>query len=431
MSNIKFIDYLEKAMNEHPLLLNNQDWKNTSFSIQKAYIASIFSLAAYEIKSEDRASVVPCHTYNELYITGSFIDLELEFEKYFSALNKEHLWYKLKVIKTKIIIAVIVKYKDVIFISLRGTQTEAGYKNLLIDISVDLHISKKEFEYDKNITFHHGFYDAVKSCYVEVINYVKTITNKDIPIYITGHSLGGGMAAIFNALWNKEIELTEKHSQYYFDITEFKPTACYTFGMPRYGNQDAVDKLFTPYHIYNEEDPVAKVPPKCFGFSDIPENKELRIIKDGGRILECIPGNHDTPVVKRFFNKILNRIKKNKIEKEEKIIDLSAHSIETYINNIGVMVNYNPQTSTYVTVPNFVGMLLDKAKEAIHDFDNFTADLSAVKVPGKKRKNVLCIGKTVPKQSSEITGTVINQNPSYNQKVKIGSPIDLEYSSDS
>ena len=41
----------------------------------------------------------------------------------------------------------------------------------------------------------------------------------------------------------------------------------YTFGMPRYGNTDAL-ALRTPFHLYNERDAIPTVPPKWLGFSN-------------------------------------------------------------------------------------------------------------------------------------------------------------------
>ncbi|UTW51756.1 lipase family protein [bacterium SCSIO 12827] len=90
---------------------------------------------------------------------------------------------------------------------------------------------------------HKGFHDAYKS--VEVQVGVLLAKHPDVPLYITGHSLGGALAV--TATW--------------FQLCR-SLAACYTFGAPRVCDQDLMDEFKTPiYRIVNGPDPVPFVPP--------------------------------------------------------------------------------------------------------------------------------------------------------------------------
>ncbi len=69
--------------------------------------------------------------------------------------------------------------------------------------------------------------------------------DEDLPLFITGHSLGGALATL--ATW-----YLPGHSL----------AACYTFGAPRVGDSGLIDRFRTPiYRIVNGVDPVPFVPP--------------------------------------------------------------------------------------------------------------------------------------------------------------------------
>ncbi len=85
--------------------------------------------------------------------------------------------------------------------------------------------------------------DRVKS----IINApeVKDGDGKPLPLFITGHSLGGALALLATKLLASNIN-----------------GACYTFGAPRLANYEYFAKLKTPvYRIVNSSDIVPRVPP--------------------------------------------------------------------------------------------------------------------------------------------------------------------------
>lgn len=90
---------------------------------------------------------------------------------------------------------------------------------------------------------HKGFVDAHKSVEETIDACLDEV--KDLPLYITGHSLGGALAVV--ATWHIPCE---------------KLAACYTFGAPRVGTYSLIDKFRTPiYRVVNGPDPVPFVPP--------------------------------------------------------------------------------------------------------------------------------------------------------------------------
>ncbi len=69
--------------------------------------------------------------------------------------------------------------------------------------------------------------------------------DEDLPLFITGHSLGGALATL--ATWYRPGDSL---------------AACYTFGAPRVGDTGLMDRFRTPiYRIVNGVDPVPFVPP--------------------------------------------------------------------------------------------------------------------------------------------------------------------------
>ncbi|MCZ6863355.1 MAG: lipase family protein [Alphaproteobacteria bacterium] len=90
---------------------------------------------------------------------------------------------------------------------------------------------------------HHGFHEAYKS--VEGQIKANLEGHEDLPLFITGHSLGGALAVI--ATWYQNSE---------------NLAACYTFGAPRVGSIGLIDRFKTPiYRVVNGSDPVPFAPP--------------------------------------------------------------------------------------------------------------------------------------------------------------------------
>ncbi|PHY18384.1 lipase family protein [Caulobacter sp. BP25] len=101
----------------------------------------------------------------------------------------------------------------------------------------------------------------------------------DKGLYITGHSLGGALAQIASAAFERDTL-----------------AACYTFGSPRVGQKRFDTEVKCPhYRLVNEKDVVASVPPPWLGFS---HGGDVRYLSKAGEL------RHDRPpasLLLRFF----------------------------------------------------------------------------------------------------------------------------------
>ena len=105
---------------------------------------------------------------------------------------------------------------------------------------------------------HQGFLDAFASVREQVDLLMPYASG--VPIFITGHSLGGALATLGAA-----------------HLSGWNPTACYTFGAPRVGDQGFSSSLRTPvYRVVNPRDPVPGVPACSQGYRHAGIQKKLR-----------------------------------------------------------------------------------------------------------------------------------------------------------
>ena len=105
---------------------------------------------------------------------------------------------------------------------------------------------------------HQGFLAAFRSVRDQVDAYLSCA--EGLPIFITGHSLGGALATLgATHLCGRDL------------------VACYTFGAPRVGNKGYSGSLQTPvYRVVNPGDPVPHVPTPLRGYRHAGALKKLR-----------------------------------------------------------------------------------------------------------------------------------------------------------
>lgn len=133
--------------------------------------------------------------------------------------------------------------KDVIIFSFRGTKTAD-------EVITDLDSVQSEMNgYPADILVHRGFYRSWIPYKDEIKNYIKSASDKDTIVLITGHSLGCS-SALFTSLFV---------SQYCKNIQ------LYMFAPPRIGNQHLIKKLNeivkNNYSIINVPDFIPTLPP--------------------------------------------------------------------------------------------------------------------------------------------------------------------------
>lgn len=249
--------------------INSINWNSKAFSYKKAYVCSFFSKIAYEhvpefeLKQSSRIKIIPCQEYFEMLKTKKIFDIKeslrrIDFGDIF-------------IIQTKYVIALGIRTGRVTIIAIRGTVE-------LNDWLINLNIKHEEIISHSTFKFHFGFHKAISECFDPIYSEIIKSTDKEVPIYITGHSLGGAMAAILHAYWGEK-PLLNSSLYYYLKQKEHMQThSCYTFGMPRYGNSAVVDSLPSPYHFYNEKDIVPTIPPEWLGFRGCSEEYKIGIL---------------------------------------------------------------------------------------------------------------------------------------------------------
>lgn len=239
--------------------INLIDWHKPDFQINKAYVCALFSelayyrIAQFEFNDARRVSVIPCLAYQRNIREGRTFDFDealrsLDFGEYF-------------VVIRRYAIIVGVRTRKVIFVAIRGTK-------YLYDWFTNLCAARYSHgSVGETVYFHMGFFRAMYACLGPVtreLGHFIDTSEESIPIYVTGHSLGGAMAAIMHAIWHGRFSGQSVSAGIPARIV--RTEAAYTFGMPRYGDLKAITTLREPYHVYNEMDIVPTVPPKWLGF---------------------------------------------------------------------------------------------------------------------------------------------------------------------
>lgn len=132
-----------------------------------------------------------------------------------------------------------------VVVAFRGTTSREDART---DLQARFNMSDVEVEGRKfKVNVHSGFYHAFQKVHARLEELLAK-TDKEKPIYLTGHSLGGALAlvasaALANALGDRI-------------------AAVYTFGAPRVGKRDFAEAVKAPhYRVINMGDIVPLVPP--------------------------------------------------------------------------------------------------------------------------------------------------------------------------
>ncbi|GAO36443.1 hypothetical protein SCT_1850 [Sulfuricella sp. T08] len=121
--------------------------------------------------------------------------------------------------------------------------TEQNIKDYLTDLEIGkLSLVKNQKD------AHAGFTEALDSVWSEIDG---VLAQYNCPVFYTGHSLGAALATLAAA----------RHA----------PSAVYTFGSPRVGNQAFIASLCNVpiYRIVDDEDVVTTVPSESLGFRHV------------------------------------------------------------------------------------------------------------------------------------------------------------------
>jgi hypothetical protein len=126
------------------------------------------------------------------------------------------------------------------------------------DIQSDIRANRKRTSEGK---IHAGFFDAYGLLSGLIKNKLSEVAH--LPLYVTGHSLGGALATVAT----QDLEKSGYKDQI---------AACYTFGSPRVGNADFDENIRSPvYRVVNFVDIVTFVPLFTMGFVHVGDVRYL------------------------------------------------------------------------------------------------------------------------------------------------------------
>jgi hypothetical protein len=164
--------------------------------------------------------------------------------------------------------AFLARNKDFAVLAFRGTEVTKPK-----DVLTDLKASRAG-------DVHGGFLAAYKSVSTDIM---KSLAGLDVPLYVTGHSLGAALAVV--ATYNLENDN---------DYPQFRRViaACYTFGSPRVGNRK-YDFRAPIYRVVNTTDIVTAIPLLAMGYVHIGDVRFLGA-KDG-------EFQRGIPILRRIF----------------------------------------------------------------------------------------------------------------------------------
>ena len=124
-------------------------------------------------------------------------------------------------------------------LAFRGTEADS-----IKDIKADVRAALVDCETGGEV--HQGFDNAFKAVAQDIQTELNDEKYTNLPLFITGHSLGGALATI-----------AAKKLSHNAGIA-----ACYTFGAPRVGDEEWISQIKTPvYRVVNAADCVTMLPP--------------------------------------------------------------------------------------------------------------------------------------------------------------------------
>lgn len=143
--------------------------------------------------------------------------------------------------------AILVSCSEFVAVAFRGTEATS-----IKDIKADLNAVSREARTEGRV--HTGFDEALMAVEGEIQQQLDSGAFDSKPLFITGHSLGGALAA-----------LAAKRLEHSGGVA-----ACYTFGSPRVGDDVWVAGLKAPvYRLVNAADCVTMLPPGALAVATI------------------------------------------------------------------------------------------------------------------------------------------------------------------
>ncbi len=214
-------------------------------------------------------------------------------------------------------------------ITVRGT---ADQKNFSEDLNITVRTDRQA-----DIPVHAGFDRAARAVYNDVKSYLK----RNYKTYVTGHSLGGAVAALVTIYAIEDGFMVER---------------VITFGQPRFTTAAGVQRLRLPLiRVIDENDMVPMLPPATATDPKFGPYEHLgpEVILLQGQYYVYLPAHDATRIdVGEFWRTI-------------GIADLPDHKIDHYVNRIADKINGAVEV-TYNQREQYVGPQTDKLQPALN-----------------------------------------------------------------
>ncbi|MEA3001086.1 MAG: hypothetical protein QOK17_2919 [Sphingomonadales bacterium] len=215
------------------------------------YLMACFSQIAYvptahEAANRRRTKVVPSSLFEEMSAAGRAADVAALIRQAFRDAGETLV----RRVATANSVTTLTRLAGVVVIASRGTRLFHSFLRPSRDLLIDLDALPVAWG-SPDTRYHFGFLEeacasipAVRSAYEEI--------GKGLPIFFTGHSLGGALSTVTDRLWGEAWPADERST--------------IVFGCPRFGNARAAGRL--PCRaLVRPWDPVPGVP-VGFGYAD-------------------------------------------------------------------------------------------------------------------------------------------------------------------
>ena len=201
-----------------------------------SYIEQI-KKAVKDGKADDQISALVHDAANEAHQGNTTIEKQLKkanFEFLESFCNHGTEAFLAKLSKTE-------NFSGMLVLCFRGTQPDK-----IVDIHTDIKANLVDARSPAEGRVHRGFQDALQLVQIKIESAIEKANKEEpgLPLYITGHSLGGALAMLATRY-----------------LASDSIGATYTFGCPRAADDKFYEKIKTPvYRVVNAADGVARLP---------------------------------------------------------------------------------------------------------------------------------------------------------------------------
>jgi hypothetical protein len=183
-----------------------------------------------------------------------------------------------EIVETDYAVYAIIKIRDLVVIAVRGT-----VPLYFFDWRIDLSTRKEYFSFGSARGFlHQGFYNETLASaprLAEVLTRFGAFKSNgaDMKVYVTGHSLGGAIAALLHGLWIRDqgTRMVTPAASSLNGANRYVTHSAYTFGMPRIADAEVARRLRGVYRVRNQYDPVPSLPPSLMGFVSDQSHEEI------------------------------------------------------------------------------------------------------------------------------------------------------------